>query len=506
MLKLSLRNKFVICFLPLLVCVFLFGLYCIRTFSNIHSHFEKLQQDVTPNAVAMLELKELLFVLESGIKEKRIDHLKVGSNIEQLKNIISSHPNHADTLLDPANKASHDTLHHAIRTMSLFEYILGQSKTGWQGEELSNVSDVIQQEIVSLGPVLDEHLKIHLQELTKTETFVSEQYQQTLIVATFVSVAVIVFTGVMLMAMMRSVLGPVKILQEGARQIGAGNLNCNMEIASGDEFEFLAKEFKKMAGQLSQYHEKLSQKVDERTKELLDANFELQKAEEQVHHLSQELLKIQEAERQQISLELHDNVAQELSSLKVAGDSLFEGVASDATLQREIHGWRKLLDRCIKTVRELSYNLRPPGLEQIGLASALDDYCRNFSKQSGITVNFTTAGFEDLHLEFNYAINCYRIVQEALNNVKKHAQAGHVDVKLLSSHPNIIIRMEDNGRGFNLEEGFQKARQDKRLGLLGMQERVSMLKGTLKIHSALQKGTTIFIEIPLTHNSARTAI
>ena len=503
MLKLSLRNKFILYFSPLIVCIFFLATYCILTFSSIHNHFEKLQRDVTPNAVAMLELKKLLLSLESGIKEKRINRNQISSNIEQFKKIVSSHADHANTVLDPVAKSSHDTMHRAILTMSLSEYILNQSETGWQDAELSNVSDVIHQELISLGPVLDEHLASHLQELTKTEAFVSQKYQQTLVVVALASVAVIVFTGVMLMALIRSVMGPVKLLQEGTKQIGEGNLEYNMEIASGDEFEFLAREFKKMALKLSQYHDHLDQKVQERTKELLDANVEFKKAEEQVHFLSQESIKVQETERQQISLDLHDNVAQELSSLKVAGESILKDVARDnIPLQQEIIGWGKLLDRCIKTVRELSYNLRPPGLEQIGLSSAVSDYCRNFSKQTGIAVKFSEAGVDNLQPEINYAINIYRLVQEALNNIKNHAHANRVDIKLLSSHPNIILRIEDDGHGFDLEEGYRKARQDKRLGLLGMQERVRMMNGTFKIHSTLQEGTKIFIKIPLDKDNA----
>jgi len=505
MLKLSLRNKFILYFSPLIVCIFFLATYSILTFSSIHNHFKKLQRDVTPNAVAMLELKKLLLALESGIKEKRINQNQISSKIEQFKKIISSHADHADTVLDPVAKSSHDTLHRTILTMSLSKYILNQSETGWQDADLPYVSDFIHQELISLGPVLDEHLASHLQELTKTEEFVSIKYQQTLVVVALASVAVIVFTVVMLMALIRSVVRPVKILQAGTKQIGEGNLEYHMEIASGDEFEFLAGEFKKMAAKLSQYHDHLDQKVQAKTKELLDANVELQKTEEQVHFLSQELIKVQETERQQISLDLHDNVAQELSSLKVAGESILEDVAGDnIPLQQEIIEWGKLLDRCIKTVRELSYNLRPPGLEQNGLPSAVFDYCRNFSKQTGITVKFSKAGLDNLQPEMNYAIgiNIYRLVQEAFNNIKNHAQANRVDIKLLSSHPNIILRIEDDGQGFDLEEAFQKARQNKRLGLLGMQERVRMVNGNFKIYSAPRKGTKIFITIPLDRDYA----
>jgi len=501
---LNLRNKFLLYFSPLIIIVFAFGAYCIITFSAIHNQFSKLQQDVTPNAVAMLELKELLLSLELGIKEKSIDKERLSSKIQQLKKIISTHPDQADTTLNPAEKAAHETMHHAIRTMSLSQYILNQSETGWKDGDLSKVADIIHQELVSLGPILDKHLKIHLQELTKTEAFVTSKYQHTLLVVILASVIVVIVTVVILMAMMRSVLEPVKILQEGAKQIGEGNLIFPMQINSGDEFEFLALEFKKMAAKLSAYHADLDREVKDRTRELQNANTELQNAEEQVHHLSQELLKIQETERQKISLDLHDNVAQELSSLKVASESLFDSAAKDnSPLQKDMRSWSNLLDRCIKTVREISYNLRPPGLEQMGLVSTLQDYCRNLARQTGLHIDFTAAGLDNLRLEYDYAITVYRLIQEALNNIQKHAKATSTEIKLTASFPNLILRIEDNGTGFDLQEGIEKASQENRLGLLGMQERVRMLNGTLSIKSAPQKGTRIFIEIPLKKGNNR---
>ncbi|MBU0481205.1 MAG: sensor histidine kinase [Proteobacteria bacterium] len=498
MIKLSLRNRFILYFSPLIVCIFAFGIYNIRTFAFIHNHFEKLQQDVTPTAIAMLELKKILLSLESGIKEKRIDKQQVAESIRQLKKLVSAHGDHENLETNPTEKASHDTMHHVIRTMSLSEYIINQAETGWQDSELATVAEMIHQELISLGPVLDEHLQIHLQQLTETEDFLSLKYQHTLIFVSLAGAAVMVLAVIIFMAMMRSVLGPVKILQEGTRQIGAGNLRHRLAISSGDEFEFLAEEFSKMADKLSQYHESLDLKVQERTRELLDANSELQKAEEQVHFLSQELLEVQEAERQQISLDLHDNVAQELSSLKVASESILEDASQGKSVEtREIGEWASLLDRCIKTVRELSYNLRPPGLEQIGLPSAISDYCRDFTRKNNIGVNFSKAGVDTLQLEFNYAINIYRLVQEALNNIKKHADARTVEVKMVSSHPNLILRIEDDGRGFDLDAGYLKARKNKRFGLLGMRERVRMMHGAFRIQATPGQGTRIFIEIPL---------
>lgn len=492
MLKPSLRNRFILYFLPLISGILIQGGYCIYTFSTIHTHFDKLQQDTVANAAAMLDLKKLLLSLETGIRERRIDRGLIADKAAQLNRIIIAHAGHKHETLSPAEQASHEMLHHSIFATTLSKYILNESAAGWSADaaEFTQIAEAIQEELSALEAVIDEHLQLHLQQLSKTEAFVREKYQHTLVVITLTSAAVILLSILVFILLMRSILGPVKILQEGTRQIGTGNLEHRVQIKSGDEFEFLAREFTKMAEQLSSYHEDLETKVQERTAEL-------RQAKEQVQNLSQKLLTVQENERQQISLYLHDNVAQNLSSLKISGEALFHDAAEGGVPgQQEIHDWAGLLDHCIKTVRELSYNLRPPGLEQIGLASAIADYCRDFSKKTGIDVQFTQAGIDNLQFAFDYAINIYRLVQEALNNVKKHADANRVEIRLIASHPDIILRLEDDGRGFDPEQGFRKALDNKRFGLLGMKERVRMMQGVFKIHSAPWKGTKIIIEFP----------
>ncbi len=490
MLKPSLRNRFILYFLPLISGILIQGGYCVYTFSTIHNHFDSLQQDAAANASAMLDLKNLLLSIEAGMRERIIDRNMLAEKAAQLNKIITAHTDHTHQESDSAEKVAHEMQHHDIFVTTLSKYILNEAKTGWQTAEFSEIADAIQEELTALELVIDQHLQLHLQQLSTTEEFVNEKYQHALVVITLTSAAVILLTILVFILMMRSILGPVKILQEGTRQIGTGNLGYRVRINTGDEFEFLAREFAKMAEELSRYHEDLETKVLKRTAAL-------QQAKEQVQNLSQKLLTVQENERQQISLYLHDNVAQNLSSLKISGEALLRDAAEgDMPGQQEIHDWTGLLDHCIKTVRELSYNLRPPGLEQIGLASAIADYCRDFSKKNNMVVHFTRAGVDNLQFEFDDAINVYRLVQEGLNNVKKHAAATKAEIRLIASHPNIILRMEDDGCGFEPEQGYRKALENKRFGLLGMEERVRMMQGVFKVHSAPEKGTKIIVEFP----------
>ena len=499
MLKIGLRNRFLLYFLPLILVILVQGGWCAWTFSTIHKHFAHLQQEATMNASAMLDLKKLLLSLETGIREQRFDRDLIREKATQLRSMIEVHAGHKHKSLTPDEQAAHRMLHHAIFATTLSQYLLEQSEQGWPTDEkeLAQISEAIREELGHLEQAIDKHLHLHLRQIDRTEAFIGEQYRHTLAVVALTGLAVILLTLFVVFLMMRSVLGPVKILQEGTRQIGMGNLRHQVTIDSGDEFEFLAREFGKMAEQLAGYHNEFDLKVQERTEELLHANAELQKAEEQVHNLSQKLLTVQETERQQISLYLHDNVAQNLSSLKITGESLLrDAVEGHPPDQEDVADWSKLLNHCIKTVRELSYNLRPPGLEQIGLASAIADYCRDFSKRNDMVVHFSKAGVDTLEFPFDDAINIYRLVQEGLNNIEKHARASKVDIRLIASHPNIILRIEDNGCGFDPEQGFRKALENKRFGLLGMEERVRMMQGTFKILSVPEQGTKIIVEFP----------
>lgn len=229
---------------------------------------------------------------------------------------------------------------------------------------------------------------------------------------------------------------------------------------------------------------------------------DLKKAEKHIHSLSQELIKIQEIERQRISRDLHDNVAQELASLKIGCDMLFDCPEKvDPTLAYKIQNFSKILQNTIMSVRNLAYDLRPPGLDQLGIVSTITNYCDEFSERNGIPVDFFSAGMSELHLCADTEINLYRIVQEALHNVKKHAGANHVMIRLIASFPTIILRIEDNGKGFDLKKRLETAYAEKRMGLRSMEERVLLLNGTIRIRSQEAKGTKIMVEIPLQHNT-----
>ena len=221
------------------------------------------------------------------------------------------------------------------------------------------------------------------------------------------------------------------------------------------------------------------------------------RAEEHVHALTQQLMKAQEDERQMISRELHDSIAQDLSSLKIGCETLSD-IQPDIPheIRRNLSEFSSILQKTIIKVRDLSYDLLPPNLDQFGLARSIFHSCEDFSEKTGLSVDFASAGMDDLRLDFDMEINLYRLIQEGLNNIRKHADARNAIIRLLASFPYLILRIEDDGKGFDVKQRLANITNEKRMGLRSMEERVSLLQGNMEIKSRPGKGTRILIEVP----------
>lgn len=271
---------------------------------------------------------------------------------------------------------------------------------------------------------------------------------------------------------------PLMVHGERAGQIEVGYLEERPEL---DEGPFLKEE------------RNLIDAVAERLSRIIEAK----RTEEHVRVLSRELIKAQECERQRIARELHDNVAQELSMQRLAVESL---LAEEDVPASRLRGCLSLtstrLAASIAAVRDLSYDLLPPGLEQLGFVATVFRHCEEFSTRHGLRIDFFADGMDDLRLDFETQINLYRIIQEALANVRKHAEANQVRIRLVASYPHILLRIEDDGRGFDVRAPQAAAPEDKRMGLWNMQERARLLGGRLTIRSKPGAGTSITAEVP----------
>jgi PAS domain S-box-containing protein len=220
-------------------------------------------------------------------------------------------------------------------------------------------------------------------------------------------------------------------------------------------------------------------------------------AEEGVRTLTRALIRAQESERQKISRDLHDSVAQELSASIIACETLFdEELTVSPEVRKRVSELSKSLQRTIATLRDLSHDLRPAMLDDLGLVQTLSRYCEDFSENYGVDVEFSSAGMDRMTLDSDTEINLYRIVQEALNNIRKHADASHVTIRLMGAFPDVILRMVDNGTGFDVADRLVTAPSEKRMGICSMRERAGLLGGKMTIQSKSGQGTTVIVEVP----------
>ncbi len=218
---------------------------------------------------------------------------------------------------------------------------------------------------------------------------------------------------------------------------------------------------------------------------------EVTEARGQLKSLSARLVKMQEEERRALSRELHDEVGQSLSAISVGLSNLSAATKSGnpAGVEQEIAWLRKIVEGSVKTVRNLTLLLRPSMLDDLGLIPALEWQAREVSRQSGLRVNISADSVSD-ELPEEHKTCIYRVVQEALHNVVKHAGAASVRIVARQERDQIVLAIQDDGNGF-------LAKTTRGLGLLGMEERVKDMGGVLRLQSAPGEGTLISITLPL---------
>ena len=223
--------------------------------------------------------------------------------------------------------------------------------------------------------------------------------------------------------------------------------------------------------------------------------------EERMRLLSQELIMAQENERQRIARELHDHLAQDLSLARLDLERIALSLPPDGPWRGQTGTVTQRLGSAINSIRDLAYGLLPPGLTELGLVDTVLAHCEEFSLRHGIAVDVFADGLDDVAFDFDTQINIYRLIQEALNNVRKHAKASRVTVRLLGSYPDLLLRIEDDGQGMDLDQAQAQAGRAKRMGLWSMRERVRLLGGKIYFKSKPGQGLTIRIQTPLNRSS-----
>jgi signal transduction histidine kinase len=210
-----------------------------------------------------------------------------------------------------------------------------------------------------------------------------------------------------------------------------------------------------------------------------------------------QILHVQEEERKRISRELHDEIGRALTDIlrHFAGSQQDGSAEPDWLFKTRVADVQELLIGAMDRVHSFARELRPPMLDDLGLLPALRSYLRQFAERTGLLVHFEQ-GARDALLNEDQRTALFRVAQESLTNVAKHAQATEVQIALRKVKNGVQLRIKDNGKGFSMQRRRLPV-QEKRLGLLGMQERMGLVNGRFMVQSAPGKGTTVLAEVSL---------
>ena len=281
-------------------------------------------------------------------------------------------------------------------------------------------------------------------------------------------ISVIFFISAFLIS--RRITRPIIKLKEASIKICKGEFNSQLPIYSNDEIGSLTESFNAMSNHLEKQSIELQQERMLRMQSVIDG---------------------QEIERQRLSRELHDGLGQLLIAIKLKLEGLM--FTDRSKLIYTVEGIKKMFDSTIDEVKRISYDLMPAVLFEFGLAKAISNLCDEIETRFKIKIRYTS---ELQHENFNKIQKTYlfRIIQEALNNIAKHSEATLVDIQIKSDVKEIYLNIEDNGKGFNIEERLHLKNTN---GIYNMRERTGLLNGNIDISSEINKGTKVTVKIPL---------
>jgi len=314
----------------------------------------------------------------------------------------------------------------------------------------------------------------------------------------YIATAVLLAVG-----LSRSIVRPIRIIIGATKKIARGNLSEPLEYASADELGALAESVETMRQKLAQYLVALQTYNEELEERVMERTTELQQHKLQLASLLDEVIRAQEDERKRIARELHDETSQSLAALGMSLDIATLALREDTLTPEMIIEQKAKVEQLVRGINRLIHDLRPPVLDDLGFESAVRWLLERHLTARGIKYyliscdRFKTP--DDSVIDKKTELRLFRIIQEAITNISKHAEASVVSVTLSCSEKGIEIDIMDDGMGFDPEEIFRAARNgaNKGFGIIGMRERVSHLNGELHIYSIPGEGTHLSVVVPL---------
>lgn len=321
------------------------------------------------------------------------------------------------------------------------------------------------------------------------------------------SVIAIITALLLAIGLSRSIVRPVRSLIDATQRIARGNLAEPVEATTGDEIGTLSRSFDEMRMKLAESLESiqkhssgLESRVAERTKEL-------NRSREKLAILLREIITAEEDERKRIARELHDDTSQSVNAILISLDSVLMRFPADDPRRKHLQQIREQCMSMLKGLHRMIKDLRPPILDDLGLESAIKWVLEKHVGEKGIRFELTTTGCcDEMKEKIQGALDSskielvlFRVAQEAIINICKHADAKNVAVSVTFGESGIGMEIEDDGKGFDAQQVLEPIRKDDQwgFGLLGMEERIALLDGKLTIRSEPGKGTKIQVYVPV---------
>ena len=365
-----------------------------------------------------------------------------------------------------------------------------------------------QAEVLAFAPLSRVQWGIAVHQ-SEAEVFAPTRLMQTRIIG----LMIIMLTGALILVYFttRSVIRPIQALTAATQRIAEGDLNSPIMIKGSDELGVLARSFDEMRVRLKNsteeiqaWNRKLDGRVQERTAAYEAAardNARLYAALQRKEQLRGELLgrviSAQEDERKRIARELHDETSQSLTALIVGLDTVHMASAQDIEkANKHLQASKSIAATLLRNIHRLVADLRPSLLDDLGLVPAITWYGEQRLKPLGIVFQLHEEDLKD-RLPPSVETALFRIFQEAVTNIIRHAQATEVVVTLARRDANVVLIVSDNGRGFDPKALEPADVHGKGLGLRGMQERASILGGEFQLETGLGNGTVITITVPI---------
>jgi signal transduction histidine kinase len=316
-------------------------------------------------------------------------------------------------------------------------------------------------------------------------------------------VIIFIFTAIVFaVGMSRSIVKPLKSLISATNRIAGGDLSHPVGILGSDEILVLSRSFDDMRKKLAQSLEKIQKYNAELEFRVAERTQEIRRSQRNVEQLLQKVISSEEEERKRIARGLHDEILQDLSAFLIKLDIC--ELNPEARTPQKIEEMRSIINKTFDDIHNVIHNMRPLILDDLGLEAAVVWLLDKHLGPKGVDYHVNVADFPKKRFPPKLETSFFRIVQESIINIARHAEAKNVFVTLEADESSLSVCVEDDGKGFDVQKMLGHTTEDGRgLGIVGMMERASLLGGKLGIHSLPGEGTRISVRVPLSPPDGR---